>query len=237
MVYYTALKLLKNENEAQDLVQDTYLRAMEHLDSLREAEAFPGWIKRICVNLCKNHLTAKRPLLLGDDKQDFLMSLEPEVQEDFLPHAYADKMETCRLIDRMVDALPAASAIRSALELGAAGGAVAVGTAAAVEAVEALGGPEQLLGKSVDEITAYLGEPTYNDGYGQIEYFCGEERRILSLYLVETGECMGAAMASEWFDSLGLDDAAPQEVETILISGRQLARGNSLRGERLPPAC
>ena len=67
MVYYTALKLLKNEEAAQDLAQDTYLRAMEHIDTLKEAEAFPGWIKRICVNLCKNHLTAKRPLLLGDD--------------------------------------------------------------------------------------------------------------------------------------------------------------------------
>lgn len=100
------MKLLKNEEAAQDLAQDTYLRAMEHIDTLKEAEAFPGWIKRICVNLCKNHLTVKRPLLFGDDKQDFLLSQEPEVQEDFLPHVYADKMETCRLIDRMVDALP-----------------------------------------------------------------------------------------------------------------------------------
>ena len=79
--------------------------------------------------------------------------------------------------------LPAASTIRTALELGAAaGGAVGIRSATSGDreakrlaaAVEALGGPEQLLGMSMEEVTAHLGEPAECAGKATPSYLYGE---------------------------------------------------------------
>lgn len=55
-VYYTCLKLLSNEHDAQDAMQDTYLTAMQKLDTLGVPTKFPKWINVIAVNKCKRAL-------------------------------------------------------------------------------------------------------------------------------------------------------------------------------------
>lgn len=106
MVTYTALGITGDWEAAQDLAQDTYLAALEKIGTLKEGAAFPGWLKMICVNRCRNYMTAKRPALLGEDDIDRTIHQLPEVQEDFLPQAYADRQETCRLVGDIVASLP-----------------------------------------------------------------------------------------------------------------------------------
>lgn len=67
--------------EAQDLVQETFTTAWRDLPRLREPDKFPGWLRRICVNRCRNYLRANRsaPIsleaaraeLLTDGRRDF----------------------------------------------------------------------------------------------------------------------------------------------------------------------
>src|SRR5687767_12540259 len=47
---------------AVDLVQDVFLSALERLASLREDDAFGGWIAQIARNRALDHLRARRPL-------------------------------------------------------------------------------------------------------------------------------------------------------------------------------
>jgi RNA polymerase sigma-70 factor, ECF subfamily len=42
--------------DVDDLVQDVFLQAMERLDTLREAEAFRGWLATIARNRATDHL-------------------------------------------------------------------------------------------------------------------------------------------------------------------------------------
>ncbi len=106
MVYFTALKLTGDQSAAEDIAQETYLKAMEHIGTLQKPEAFIKWLQLITMNLSKNYLSAKRPALFGGDETDDLIANIPEVREDFLPQACADHKETCRLVASMVDALP-----------------------------------------------------------------------------------------------------------------------------------
>lgn len=106
MVAFTALGITGDQEAAQDLAQETYLTALEKLGTLKDANAFPGWLKMICINRSKNYLTAKRPTLLGHDELDATIGQLPEVQENFLPQAYADRQETCRLVAEIVASLP-----------------------------------------------------------------------------------------------------------------------------------
>jgi RNA polymerase sigma-70 factor (ECF subfamily) len=53
---------LVGPDEADDVVQDTYLRARRRIGELREDGAFEAWIMRIAVNLCYNRHQRTRVL-------------------------------------------------------------------------------------------------------------------------------------------------------------------------------
>lgn len=46
--------------DAADVAQESLLAAWQHLPALRDAHAFPAWLRRICVNRCRNALRARR---------------------------------------------------------------------------------------------------------------------------------------------------------------------------------
>jgi len=68
-VYNLALRLLKNEDEALDLAQETFVRAWTALPNFRGQSQFRTWLYRIVTNLCYNRLPNLRRSLndLGDD--------------------------------------------------------------------------------------------------------------------------------------------------------------------------
>lgn len=49
-IYGLALKLLKNQHDAEDIVQDTLLKVFEKLDTFRGESALSSWIYRIALN-------------------------------------------------------------------------------------------------------------------------------------------------------------------------------------------
>ena len=52
-VYAIAYHWTKNFAESQDLTQESFLRAYEQLDKLRDASKFGGWLQQITTNLCR----------------------------------------------------------------------------------------------------------------------------------------------------------------------------------------
>lgn len=107
MVYFNALKLLQNEEDAQDIVQETYIQAFQNLSGLQDEKAFIKWLKTIVINLSKNALKKCKPTLFDtDEREELTLGSIPETSEEFLPAEYAVKKEKCRLIMNMVDKLP-----------------------------------------------------------------------------------------------------------------------------------
>jgi RNA polymerase sigma-70 factor (ECF subfamily) len=68
-VYNLAFRVLKDENEALDLTQETFVRAWTALPNFRRQSQFRTWLFRITTNLCYNRLPNLRRSLndLGDD--------------------------------------------------------------------------------------------------------------------------------------------------------------------------
>ena len=68
-VYQLAFRVLKDENEALDLTQETFVRAWTALPNFRGQSQFRTWLYRIATNLCYNRLPNLRRSLndLGDD--------------------------------------------------------------------------------------------------------------------------------------------------------------------------
>ena len=60
LLYATAWHLTHNHHDAQDVVQNAFLSAMEHLASFRQEASFSTWITRIAVNFALKLLRNRR---------------------------------------------------------------------------------------------------------------------------------------------------------------------------------
>ncbi len=60
MVYTTAVRLLGNQAEAQDIAQEVFLKAYERFSELADSPTAGGWLKTVARNLCLNHLARYR---------------------------------------------------------------------------------------------------------------------------------------------------------------------------------
>jgi RNA polymerase sigma-70 factor, ECF subfamily len=60
MVFATAVRLLGNPVEAEDVAQTVFLRAFERFDTIGESPAAAGWLKAVTRHACLNHLARYR---------------------------------------------------------------------------------------------------------------------------------------------------------------------------------
>jgi RNA polymerase sigma-70 factor (ECF subfamily) len=60
MVYATALRLVGNRMEAEDVAQTVFLKAFEHFDQIGASPSAAGWLKTVATNTSLNHLSRYR---------------------------------------------------------------------------------------------------------------------------------------------------------------------------------
>jgi RNA polymerase sigma-70 factor (ECF subfamily) len=86
-VYSLAFRMLGRKADAEDVFQETFFRAWNHLRSFRSGGNFTYWIKRIATNLCIDQLkTRKRQHAYENDQVEEVGSWEGEQQ-------YGDEQE------------------------------------------------------------------------------------------------------------------------------------------------
>ncbi len=107
--YYLALQYMKNEEEAEDVLQEAYIKAFSKLDTLENPEAFQGWLGMIVANTAKNMLAKKRPLLFSDlAVDDEGETFEYQIEDDDLevqPELSYTRQETKELVHELIDSL------------------------------------------------------------------------------------------------------------------------------------
>jgi RNA polymerase sigma-70 factor (ECF subfamily) len=60
-LYRLARGILRNDSEAEDVVQETYVRAFTHLDGFRGDSSLATWLARIAMNEALGRLRRQRP--------------------------------------------------------------------------------------------------------------------------------------------------------------------------------
>jgi len=98
-VYWTAMSLLKSEEEAEDIVQDTFITLIESYDTLKDKSKVTAWLKRIAANKCLNRLTRTKTVAVEDE---FFEEVEA-VPEDFLPDSIAESADMRRIIMDIIE--------------------------------------------------------------------------------------------------------------------------------------
>jgi RNA polymerase sigma-70 factor (ECF subfamily) len=97
-LFRIARGILRNDADAEDVVQDTYVRAFTHLDDFRGDAAVGTWLVRIAMNEALQRLRRRRPTV----------ELEPHVPASPRPTPEASMAhdEMRRLLERSIDELP-----------------------------------------------------------------------------------------------------------------------------------
>ena len=93
-VYWTAMSILKNKEEAEDVVQDTFITAYQSYDTLKDKDKAVAWVKKIAANKCLNIVTRRRTVNADDE---FLENVEA-VPEFFLPESIVESAEKRKII-------------------------------------------------------------------------------------------------------------------------------------------
>ena len=87
-LYATALRLCGNSPAAKDAVQDTFLQAYLKLSQLKDANAFPGWLKTILGRICFQQQNRDKRYAPGDHRSD---SELPDADFVANEHAYVHR--------------------------------------------------------------------------------------------------------------------------------------------------
>ncbi|BBF44038.1 RNA polymerase sigma factor RpoE [Lachnospiraceae bacterium KM106-2] len=107
--YYVALKYMKQEEAALDVLQDSYIKAFRSIDQLKVAEKFPSWLARIVACTALDELKRKKPVLFTQfDHEEEGTSFELEIEDDRIdtqPELAYDKKEVSEMVNEMVESL------------------------------------------------------------------------------------------------------------------------------------
>ena len=96
MVYATAVRLLANRSEAEDVAQTVFMKAFERFDEIGSSPAAAGWLKTVTTNLCLNHLSRYRL------RWRLFSELQPSGEDDASQRDHA-----CRLLEQRLASVQA----------------------------------------------------------------------------------------------------------------------------------
>ena len=108
-IYRLAIGLLENADEAEGVVQDTFMRLLERLEQFEGRAKLGTWLYRVSYNLCMDRLRKRRAMLvLADEADDDGTIPIPAVLCDWrdAPEIWLDSAELAQEMDRAISSLP-----------------------------------------------------------------------------------------------------------------------------------
>jgi RNA polymerase sigma-70 factor (ECF subfamily) len=110
LVFSTAMRLLANQAEAEDITQEVFLRAYERFAQLQDSPTAGGWLKTVATNLSLNHLSRYRSrwtffseLFRGADNDEHEVVEFPAPDDTHEALVATDRRE---LVERALQSLP-----------------------------------------------------------------------------------------------------------------------------------
>jgi RNA polymerase sigma-70 factor (ECF subfamily) len=110
-LFRMARAILKDDTEAEDVVQESYVRAFTHLADFRAEAALSTWLTRIVINEAYGRLRRRRPTLDWESAEPALAAQAqiipfPSWSSRNDPETAMAQNQIHGLLDRAIDALP-----------------------------------------------------------------------------------------------------------------------------------
>jgi RNA polymerase sigma-70 factor (ECF subfamily) len=70
-MYGLCLQYSNSEEDAQDILQDGFVKVFQKIDQVKDPSAFPGWIRRVMINTALEKYRSQVLLKRVDEKEQF----------------------------------------------------------------------------------------------------------------------------------------------------------------------
>ncbi len=107
-IYRTVLGMTRNQEDANDLTQDTFMYAYRAIGSFKQRSSFYTWVYRIAVNLTLNHLKKRSREKGREDYEDNAAVLAKADYASLSPEGGSLRKELRSKLDQAIEALPPA---------------------------------------------------------------------------------------------------------------------------------
>lgn len=98
-VYWTAMAFMKNEADAEDIVQDTFVALIESYDSIKDKSKITSWLKKTAANKCLDRIKLSKTDTMEDE---FFEGVEA-VPEDFLPDSIVESEDARKIVMNIIN--------------------------------------------------------------------------------------------------------------------------------------
>jgi len=78
-MFYVCLRYCKNREEAEDVLQDAFIKVFKHIGTFKFEGSFEGWVRRIMVNTAIEHIRKNKHVHTFDDVENIIESPESEL--------------------------------------------------------------------------------------------------------------------------------------------------------------
>ena len=110
MVYRVAIKITQNHEDADDVVQDAFLKVYDAIHTFRMDASFETWLYKVVVNLSINAVKRqkrRRECALSEGMlAEAAVDVKRRAKLHADPHIHAEKQELREWVTKAVDSLP-----------------------------------------------------------------------------------------------------------------------------------
>lgn len=104
--YFIALKITQNEHDAEDILQESYIKALEKIGEIDTSQNITSWFLKIVANKSKDLLKSRNRLVFDGDEECVFDDI-PEEKTEFRPEENLDqeelRLEVMAAIDELTE--------------------------------------------------------------------------------------------------------------------------------------
>lgn len=105
MLYSSSVRILKNREDAEDVVQDSFIKGFQKIDQVKEGVSLGAWLRRIAVNASldkvrkqKKTVWAEETKVLETESEDIEIEDESGVTVELIKECIHELKEKYRII-------------------------------------------------------------------------------------------------------------------------------------------
>lgn len=83
-MFNVSVRIVKIKEDAEDVVQDSFIDAFKNLDTFKYESTFGSWLKRIVINKSINYIKVKRIPIVAVEEYDYFAAEPVEIKENQL---------------------------------------------------------------------------------------------------------------------------------------------------------
>lgn len=103
IAYKKAYSILKNHHDAEDIAEDTFVKTLEKIDTIKKPNEFTSWISKVAENKAKDLIKKSKPTYMGENFE--YSTDDPNSDQSALPENVAESNENIDLYKQLISKL------------------------------------------------------------------------------------------------------------------------------------